>query len=77
VSKKKFDSSSPSLSPKHIACYSSKRVRTHGQEHPYGAHLFTPSLFFKNPDMCVEKCVRIYLCPFCAYTTFIHQGPDV
>ncbi len=25
-----------------------KRVRTHIQEHPYGAHIFTPSLFFMN-----------------------------
>ncbi len=47
----------------------------HGQEHPYGAHIFTPSLFFINPDMCFENSVRMFLCPFCVYATFIHEAP--
>ncbi len=50
-------------------------MRMHGQEHPYGAHIFTPSLFFINPDMCFENSVRTFLCPFCVYTTFIHEAP--
>ncbi len=47
----------------------------HGQEHPYGAHIFTPSLFFINPDMCFENSVCTFLCPFCVYATFIHEAP--
>ncbi len=27
-------------------------------EHPYGAHIFMPSLFFINPDVCLENSVR-------------------
>ncbi len=34
-----------------------KRVRTHSQEHPHGAHIFTPSNFFINPDECVGNSV--------------------
>ncbi len=52
-----------------------KRVRKHSQEHPYGAHIFTPSLFFINPDTCVENSARTFLCPFCAYAAFIHEAP--
>ncbi len=48
-----------------------KSVHTHGLECPYGAYIFTPSLFLINPDMCMENCLRI-LCPFCAYATFIN-----
>ncbi len=54
-----------------------KSVRTHSQEHPYGAHIFTPSLFFINPDTCVENSVRTFLCPFCAYAAFIHEPHGV
>ncbi len=54
-----------------------KRVRTHSKEHPYGAHIFTPSLCFINPDMCLENSVFTFLCPFCAYATFIHEAPGV
>ena len=41
-----------------------KRVRTHGLECPYGAYIFTPSLFFITPDMCVEKCVHNFYAYF-------------
>ncbi len=34
----------------------SKRVCTHGLECLY---IFTACLFFINPDMCVENCLRI------------------
>ncbi len=52
-------------------------MRTHSQEHPYGAHVFTPSLFFINPDTCLENSTRTFLCPFCAYAAFIHEAPDL
>ncbi len=52
-------------------------MRTHSQEHPYGAHIFTASLFFINPDTCVENSARTFLCPFCAYAAFIHEAPGV
>ncbi len=52
-------------------------MRTHSQEHPYGAHIFAPSLFFINPDMCLENSVRTFLCPFCAYEAFIHEAPGL
>ncbi len=35
-----------------------KIVCTHGLECPYGAYIFMPSLFFINPDRCVENCIR-------------------
>ncbi len=38
--------------------------------------IFTPSLFFVNPDRCVENCVRIFICPFSAYATFLNETPD-
>ncbi len=52
-----------------------KRVRTHSQEQPYSAHVFAPSLFFINPDTCVENSTHTFLCPFCAYAAFIHEAP--
>ncbi len=55
--------------------YSRKKSGTHSQEHPYGAHIFTPSLFFINPDMCLKNSVRTFLCSFCAYGMFIHEAP--
>ncbi len=51
-------------------------MRTHSHKHPYSAHIFTPSLVFINPDMSLENSVRTFLCPFCAYATFIHEAPD-
>ncbi len=42
----------------------SKSVRTHGLECLYGEYIFTPSLFFINPDMCVENCLRILFAQF-------------
>jgi len=51
----------------HYFAHSSKRVCTHGLELPYGAHIFTLSLFFINPDMCVENPVRTFQCLFCVY----------
>ncbi len=35
-------------------------------ECPYDAYIFTPSLFFINPDMWVENCLRIL------YAHFVH-----
>ncbi len=54
-----------------------KRVRTHCQEHPYGVHIFTASLFFINPNMCLENSVHTFLCPFCAYAMFMHEAPEL
>ncbi len=34
-------------------------------------HIYVKFIFI-NPDMCVENCVCIFLCPRCAYTTFIN-----
>jgi len=52
------------LTPAHHRCrqnpYSSKRVRTYGQEHPYGAHLFTPSLFFYK-SRCARGKMRTHI----------------
>uniref|UniRef100_A0A8C1VEB9 Fibronectin type-III domain-containing protein n=1 Tax=Cyprinus carpio TaxID=7962 RepID=A0A8C1VEB9_CYPCA len=38
---------------------------------------FTASLFFVNHDMCVENCIHMFLCPFCAYATFINETPEL
>lgn len=43
--------------------YSSKRVCMHGIESPYSAHIFMPSLFFKNTDMCRRKLQHLYSRP--------------
>ncbi len=53
----------------------SKRVCTHGLECPYGAYIFTPSLFFINSDM--YKLLTHIICPFCAYATFINETPGL
>ena len=41
-----------------------KRVRTHGLECPYVEYIFTPSLFFINPDICEENCIHIFYAHF-------------
>ncbi len=40
-------------------------------------HKFKPSLFFINPNTCLENSIHTFLCPFCAYATFIHEAPGV
>ncbi len=42
---------------------------TPGLDCPYGTYIFTLSLFFINPDICVENRVCIFLYPFCATFT--------
>ncbi len=41
-------------------------------ECPYGEYIFTPSLFFINPDMGVENCLRILYPHF----VFINETPE-
>lgn len=48
-------------------------IRTVKSVRTYARQVF----FFMNADMYVENRVYTFLCPCCAYTTFIHQAPGL
>ena len=46
-----------------------------GQSLRGGLHLFPPSLFFINHNLCVGSAVRTFSALICAYAMFINETP--
>ncbi len=67
------------LAPRPIKYRVSVPIPTPGIDCPYGADIFTPSLFFFNLDICVKKlCMHISMPILCiVYATFINEIPGV